>query len=242
VGRYHSGDEYTSKTGVLPKVSMTRATARESIHALGDDVWQSDFAMRFTIWLLYLVEFADWNSQAKIGYGCGRGNDIGMEAMGASDEMPYHTGTMQTSLTTYGVGVQYRYIEDLWGNAYEWEDGCYNNSNGLNIILDPNNFSDDSGGTFVFGGLPANSAFPSAFSVSAAGGFPMFYPTEYNGTNETYMSDSWSSFDASTQCVDVGGSYARSRGSGLFCTYSCKKTTTYTNVGCRLMVLPDPAA
>jgi hypothetical protein len=37
--------------------------------------------------------------------------------------MPYHTGTMQTSRDIAGLGVQYRWIEDLWGGYTEYCDG-----------------------------------------------------------------------------------------------------------------------
>ena len=47
--------------------------------------------VRFTLWLLYLVEFADWNTQKTIGKGCG--NNSAAQNMGYTDSMPYHTGT-----------------------------------------------------------------------------------------------------------------------------------------------------
>lgn len=102
VGRYHCASDYKSKTGVNATNNISRATARSNIHNLGSNVWQFDFALLTTIKMLYLVEFADWDSQRKIGYG---GGD---NSVGASDSMPYHTGTMQTSISTYGSGVQYR--------------------------------------------------------------------------------------------------------------------------------------
>ena len=160
VGRYHCASDYKSKTGVKPVVSITRSSARSSIHNLGTNIWQCDFAMRFTIWLLYIVEFADWDSQTKIGYGCG--NNSATENMGYTDSMQYHTGTTLSSRTTYGASTQYRWIEGLWDNVYDWCDGCYYNSNGLNIILNPSKFSDSSGGTAV--GTPSDG-YPSAFTV-----------------------------------------------------------------------------
>ena len=98
VGRYHCNSAYKSVTGVAPKASITRASARSSIHNLGSTIWQYDFAMYWTIMMLYLVEFADWNSQAKIGYGCG--NNSAAQNVGASDSMPYHTGKMQDARKT----------------------------------------------------------------------------------------------------------------------------------------------
>ncbi len=67
--------------------------------------------------------------------------------MGYTDSMPYHTGTTLASRDSYGIGTQYRYIEGLWDNVYDWGDGCYYNSNGLNIINTPSSFSDNSSST-----------------------------------------------------------------------------------------------
>ena len=82
VGRYHCGtgdSEGTtagSVSGKVPQVNGTRAQCRQAIHALGDNVWQMDYATYWTIAMLYLVEFANWDSQAVIGYGCGNGSTV----------------------------------------------------------------------------------------------------------------------------------------------------------------------
>lgn len=232
IGRYHCNGTYKSGTG-SPRVNMTRSSARSNIHNLGSTIWQSDFAMRFTLWLLYIVEFADWNSQAKIGYGCG--NNSSPQSMGYTDSMPYHTGTTQSSRTTYGCGTQYRNIEGLWDNCYDWCDGCYYNINGLNIILNPANFSDSSGGTAV--GVPSNG-YPSAFAVKATGGYPLFIPTAANGSAETYSCDFWG-FGSSYPCLYVGGSYDQSANRGLFYVNYSSVSNTYGSIGCRLQELPN---
>lgn len=231
VGRYHCASGYKSKTGSLPLTNMTRSVARANIHGLGAAIWQCDFAMRFTLWLLYIVEFADWNSQAKIGYGCGPSSNT--FAMGYTDSMPYHTGTDQSSRATYG-GTQYRNIEGLWDNVWDWCDGCYYNSSGLNIILNPAKFSDGSGGTAV--GVPSNGL-PSAFKVKTNGGFPVFIPTSASGNNATYSCDGWY-FSSSHPCLYVGGYYSQDANYGMFCvSYSASSYSGY--FGCRLQELPN---
>ena len=232
IGRYHCNGTYKSGTG-SPRANMTRSSARSGIHNLGSTIWQSDFAMRFTVWLLYIVEFCDWNSQAKIGYGCG--NDSSLQPMGYTDSMPYHTGTTQSSRTTYGCGTQYRNIEGLWDNCYDWCDGCYYNSNGLNIILNPANFSDSSNGTAV--GVPSDG-WPSAFRVKANGDFPVFIPTSASGSDATYSCDYWG-FGSSVPCLYVGGGYSHSSNYGLFCVYYVGASNYYGNLGCRLQELPN---
>ena len=231
IGRYHCNGTYKSGTG-SPRVNMTRSSARSGIHNLGSTIWQSDFTMRFTLWLLYIVEFADWNSQAKIGYGCSPSSST--FAMGYTDSMPYHTGTDQSSRTTYG-GTQYRNIEGLWDNVWDWCDGCYCNSNGLNVILNPANFSDGSGGTAV--GTPSNG-WPSAFTVKTTGGYPLFIPTAASGSESTYSCDSWY-FSLSGPCLYVGGSYSHYSGCGLFYVGWGAASGFGGGVGCRLQELPN---
>ena len=231
VGRYHCHtSNWKSQTGVKPLASITRSTARSSIHNLGGTIWQWDWAMSWTIKMLYLVEYADWNSQTEIGYGCG--NNSATENMGATDGMTYHTGTSKSSRTTYGVGVQYRHIEGLWDNVYDWVDGCYYNSNGLNIILNPNNFSDSNGGTSI--GTPS-SGYPSALDIKSALNNQWPLPTAASGSDSTYVPDNWN-FNASNPCLDVGGSYSQSLNHGLFYVNYNTATNANANIGCRLPV------
>lgn len=231
IGRYHCNGTYKSGTG-SPRANMTRSSARSGIHNLGSTIWQSDFAMRFTLWLLYIVEFADWNSQAKIGYGCSPSSNT--FTMGYTDSMPYHTGTDQSSRATYG-GTQYRNIEGLWDNVLDWCDGCYYNSSGLNIILNPANFSDSSNGTAV--GVPSNG-WPSAFRVKTNGGFPVFIPTSASGNDATYSCDYWY-FSSSNPCLCVGGYYSRSSYYGLFYVSYYGASYYGGDIGCRLQELPN---
>lgn len=233
VGRYHCHtSNWKSQTGGKPKADITRSSARSSIHNLGSTIWQWDWAMDWTIKMLYLVEYADWNSQTKIGYGCG--NNSSTENMGQTDGMTYHTGTKQSSRTTYGVGVQYRHIEGLWDNVYDWVDGCYYNSNGLNIILNPNNFSDSSGGTSI--GTPS-SGYPSALDIKTGLNNQWPLPTAAGGSDSTYVPDNWG-FSASCPCLRVGGYYSQGLSYGLFYVNYNAATYAYASIGCRLMKLP----
>lgn len=249
IGRYHCDKDYKSTTGVKPKVSITRSAARSGIHALGNNIWQGDFAMRFTIWLLYLVEYADWGSQWVIGAGCGDGTSPmdGVKAMGYTDSMPYHTGTNLSSKRTFGYGTQYRYIEGLWDNCYDWMDGCYYNSNGLNLIKNPASFSDSSGGTLA--GLPVSGT-PMKMGVSSSGGYPIFYPTAKGGSYESstgaggsitgegsYVPDRWY-FLSSYPCLYAGGYFVGLAYCGLFYVSCDSADFAVGDLGCRLQKLP----
>lgn len=252
IGRYHSASNYKSTSGATPVYGITRSTARSGIHALGDNVWQCDFAMRFTIWLLYLVEYANWGSQWVIGAGCGdntappRPGTFGGTTVGYTDSMPYHTGTNLSSKRTFGYGTQYRYIEGLWDNIYDWLDGCYYKSGGLNLIKNPANFSDSSGGTLA--GLPV-SGIPKVMSVSTSGGYPIFYPTTTGGSYESsssgsitgegsYVPDYWR-FASSYPCLYAGGFFLGGNpNDGLFCVDSDSAGNAVEHHGCRIQKLP----
>ena len=239
VGRYHCAKStYKSTSGVKPAGSATRSSFRSNIKNLGTGIYMMDFATRFTLWLLYLVEFADWNSQTKIGAGCGDNSATGN--MGYTDSMPYHTGTTQNSRTTRGLGTQYRYIEGLWDNVRDWIDGCYYNSNGMYIIKNPANASDSSNGTLI--GKPATGTsdaarFPTGFSiVNVNNTFPTFIPSASGGTNTSYSCDVW--HYSTSPCLNVGGYFEHSNAIGLFSIYAHSTSTAYNNIGSRLMKFP----
>jgi hypothetical protein len=238
VGRYHCATStYKSTTGVKPMVSKTRAEFRTAIHNLGSDIWQYDFAMFWTINMLYLVEYADWNSQKKIGYGCG--NNSATENAGLTDAMTYHTGTNASSRTTYGH-IQYRHIEDLWANVYDWCDGIYFSGANVYCIKNPSNFSDTTGGTKT-GTRPTDSNDIKAWSIPSAAGFEYaLYPSEVvsDSNYETYICDHCN-YNASGVVLHVGGSYSQNQYFGAFCLDGYHQASyQHTGIGSRLQKLP----
>lgn len=236
VGRYKCASDYKSKSGASPKTNITRASFRSGIHALGDTIWQWDFAMFWTIRMLYLVEFADWDGQKVIGFNCGNGSNV--QTMGTTDSMTYHTGTMQSSRSTYGVGVQYRWIEDPWGNALEWCDGIYFSGSSVYCIQNPAKFSDSSGGTKI-GTRPTSDGYISDWSLPTAAGFEYaLYPSAVNGSETTYIAD-YCYYSSSGVVLFVGGDYNQSRIRGPFYLNGDYAASYYdTDIGSRLQELP----
>ena len=233
IGRYHCVSGYKSATGARPLANITRSAARAGIKALGTGIYQMDFAMRFTIWLLYIVEFANWDSQSCIGYGCG--NNSATQNMGYTDSMKYHTGTTAANRTTYGLGTQYRYIEGLWDNVYDWMDGCYYSSAGMSVILNPNNFDDSKNGTVI--GTPSHG-WIAALDVKETAGAQWFIASDTSGGSGTaYVPDCWD-FGASNPCLCCGSGYYQSLGRGLFCVSYSAASNTNASIGCRLQKLP----
>ena len=164
VGRYPCGvGDYKSKSGVKPTDNVSCKTARNAIHLLGDTVWQFDAMTYYTICMLYLVEYADWDSQGKIGFGCSNVYNQ-KDDTGLTDSMPYHTGTTGATLDNRGQ-IQYRYIEGLWSGVCTYIDGMfqagYSNRN-IFIAKNPLNFENmDMGWDEEHGYINTEVAVPS---------------------------------------------------------------------------------
>ena len=101
--------------------------------------------------------------------------------------------------------------------------------------MNPNQFSDTSGGTAV--GVPT-SGWPSAFAVATKSGLEWcIYPTATGGSETTYSSDYWY-FSASNPCLCFGGSYYRYGYRGLFYVNCNSVSNANADIGCRLQKLP----
>ena len=236
IGRYHcTSDNWKSETNKAQKCSITRSAARSGIHGLGANFWQIDFSQFWYVGMLFLVEFADWNGE-RIGRGCSASGS--KENNGKTDAMQYHTGTTAANRDTYGF-TQYRNIEGWWDNVYDWMDGCYYNSNGLNVIKNPNQFSDSANGVLV--GKPTDG-YPSDFAIPTQSGLEWaLYPIAKAGSQTTYVPDYWD-FSGSYPCLRHGGDYGQYLNHGPFCVGCDSASNAYVNVGCRLQERPPKAA
>lgn len=235
VARYHCASNYKSQAGGQPVTNITRAQARSSIHNLGSTYWQYDFAMYWTIMMLYLVEYANWNSQATIGYGCSPSSQ--KFNMGLTDNMQYHTGTSAASRTTYG-SIQYRHIEGLWDNVYDWCDGIRFSGSTVYCIANPASFSDTSGGTNV-GTRATSKGWISGWTNPTADGFEYaLYPNAVSGSETTYVCD-YCNYDSSGVVLCVGGSYGQNQNRGAFYLVgNYTASLADPSFGCRLQKLP----
>ena len=232
IGRYHcASGTYKSETNKAQQVNIRRSTARTQIHNLGSNIWQMDFAQMWYVGMLFLVEFADWNGE-RIGRGCSANNS--KENNGRTDAMQYHTGTTAANRDGYGF-TQYRNIEGWWDNVFDWLDGCYYNNNGLNVIKNPNQFSDSANGVLVgkpVGGYPKDFAIPTQDGLEWA-----LYPSEAGGSTTTYVPDNWS-FYGSSPCLRHGGYYYQNQYYGPFCINCDRSSYAYDYIGCRLQERP----
>lgn len=236
VGRYNTISGYYSKTGSQPLANMTRATARTNSKNKGSKWGQYDFASWCAVWLLYLVEFADWNSQATIGVGICNGSS--MSNTGGTDGMSYHTGTAASSRTATGA-VQYRNIENPYGNIWEWIDGVNFSDSTVYVCTTPANYADDTTAGYTNAGTKVQSnGFIKAIGLSSAAPWA-FFPTEVGGSETIYIPD-YAYFSSGWRVLLVGGVYGDSTGHvGLFhFDANDASSDSHSNVGARLLFHP----
>lgn len=236
VGRYNTISGYYSKTGSQPLANMTRATARTNSKNKGSKWGQYDFASWCAVWLLYLVEFADWNSQATIGVGICNGSS--MSNTGGTDGMSYHTGTAASSRTATGA-VQYRNIENPYGNIWEWIDGVNFSDGTVYVCTTPANYADDTTAGYTNAGTKVQSnGFIKAIGLSSAAPWA-FFPTEVGGSETIYIPD-YAGCNSGWRVLLVGGYYGNSTGDvGLFDFYAYNASSySSSSVGARLLFHP----
>ena len=106
-----------SISGAYPSVHANLPTFRESASKLGTDFSILDYHY-YVLQMLYLVEYADYDSQAKLGKGVTE-ND-GTIIMGGTDSLGMKSGCL---VNDGKHSMIYRGIEDIYGNTLDFLDG-----------------------------------------------------------------------------------------------------------------------
>ena len=142
IGRYECDAAFCSRSGQEVLGTTNFKTFREGVSALGGTYWQADYPLQLTVWFLYLVEFASWDGQAVIG----QGNVSSGEKLptGGTDTMTYHTGRPEGVDGT--TPMQYRWIENLWGNVREFRDGIIFSDESVCTYQNPAQYVNDFNG------------------------------------------------------------------------------------------------
>lgn len=226
VGRYTIPG---SKSGVTSTVNITRTTACSNAKKNGDKWHLYDFATYCAIIFLYVVEFADWNCQKKIGPGI---TNVSMHSNGDTDNMKYHTGRTNDWAGDAQNPVQYRWIENLWGNVYQWVDGFNANGTAAYYCTDPSKYADDTATGYTnIGTLPA-SGWIKDLTVTDNG---LLIPKTSGGSETTYVPD-YAYSDPDWRVLCVGGNWSEGAYAGLLSfNASTSSSGSYSNVSARLM-------
>nr|DAH70737.1 MAG TPA: tail collar fiber protein [Caudoviricetes sp.] len=230
IGKYHMSSEGYSISSKEPFVNITRATARNKAKSIGQKFHLYDFATYCAIVFLYVVEFANWNCQEKIGRGYVDGNSSSITSShGTIGSMTYHTG--RAAGTDGKTAVQYRWIENLWGNVYQWVDGFNANGTTAYYCLDPSKYADDTTtGYTQIGTLPA-SGWIKDLTVTDNG---LLIPKTVGGSETTFIPD-YAYSSSGWRVLVVGGYWDYGSGAGLLCFDAYASSFSGSNISARLL-------
>ena len=220
------GNTYT------PSGSFTRATARTMATNRGTGWYSAGVKQTMAVLMLMAVEYG-FNSQKTIGWGV------------VSDSTIHKTG-QTTGNTTSGTRdnkttcVNYRGIENLWGNICNWIDGINCNAR-TPYVCDTFTFTDDTstGYTQISFNLPSSN-YITAFGYDSNNDW-ILLPSESSSTANVDgpigdLTDSYSGWVVAM----LGGTRDGDSAAGAFC-WGCHTNSSKTsaNIGARLMYIPQ---
>ena len=172
-----------SGSGRIPTVSQTRAQFRILAAANGAGWSQIDWNLLVAVQLLYLTEYADFNSQAMIGRGNDAGSDYTMTT-GGSDSI----GNASSLSTNNDTWMSYRGIENWYASMFKFIDGVNVQERKYFINSNPATFADDVfTGDYVDSGITsvATNGYVSNLVPSKKG----FVASAVAGSDSTYIPD-----------------------------------------------------
>ena len=193
-----------SGSGRTPTVSQTRAQFRILAAANGAGWSQIDWNLLVAVQLLYLTEYADFNSQAMIGRGNDAGSDYTMTTGGSNS-----IGNASSLSTNNDTWMSYRGIENWYASMFKFIDGVNVQERKYFINSNPATFADDVfTGDYVDSGITsvATNGYVSNLVPSKKG----FVASAVAGSDSTYIPDYF--YQAAGSMVVLFGCYA---GGGL---------------------------
>ena len=238
VGRYNGSvvsDVLHTYSGLAPTINKTRAQFRTLANALGNNFSQLDWRY-LVLQMLYLVEYASYDSQSKLGNGIinsttaqknGQCDSLGMKS-GCLNNDGYHS-------------VIYRGVENLFAHIWQFVDGINIKDRVVYICKDHSQYADN-----VF----ADPYKPLAYTNASNDGYaktlgldvdePFFrFPTEVGGSTSTYMADYYYQ-NTGNIVARVGGNFFNGAGDGLWYWAFNSDSSVAGLIGCRVLIDGQP--
>ena len=222
-------------------ITATINTFEAAGEALGDGYGAMNVWTLSAIKMLFLVEYASWDSQETVGLG------IVSKDGGTAGEV---TGfnSVDTNVNEYGTGTgtgtagytpaSYRTMTDLWGNSWEWVTGYTSTNTEYQIV------KRDGTGSLSTHPLAAGSYETSSATPLGADGYVSGYWTSLSyedllqyqflpnsvtgGSYTTYGTDCFYSHKPGTRVLMAGGCWnlGRSVGLGYLDSYNAASAST----------------
>ena len=236
VGAYEASAGYKSISGAAPLATKTLPAFRTGFTGRGSGYYMVDWATQFEIQILYLVEFATWNSQLVVGNG--NASTTAAIATGGSDSVAGLTGC--SDMSSSALAVKYRGMENLWGNVLEWRDGINFDDSTIYICINPSKYASDTVTNYTKLGYTkaASNGYISALGVDTSMPWAQI-STGVAGSVSTYLCDYYWQ-NSGWHVAYVGGYWGLGSLAGLFFLSSRGDSSlSHAGIGSRLLVLPE---
>ena len=227
-------DKMASVSGVYPLVGVTRDECRTLAENNGAGWHQLDFALWSAVQMLYLTEYADFDTQTNLGAGNTAASYVASSS--SQTDSPHSVAGKSNSLgnastdATSGASsatrdtafMSYRGIENWYGNCWTWADGINVNEGAAGNVHVTNDYTDFADGTKT-GYTRLSSGFPTSSgyiqNILNTGAY-FLSGDNTGGSSTTYLTDYHYASAPASRVVRVGGSAADGAVAGGFCLNS----------------------
>jgi hypothetical protein len=223
-----------SISGVQPRTDRTLPQVRTQAQARGTG-WQiQTYRATQAIQALYLVEYADFDTQTTIGRGY-------VDAASGSGNVSINTGATislgnasgSASSGTDGLrSISYRGIENFWGNIFKWVDGFNIEGNHKAYIANESFASDTFTSPYVLEGTLSST---NGFVTNIL--FPEFLATAVGGSSTSHLHDDYLQ-TTGNRIARFGGDWKNGSSSGgFFWSLLSLSSDSRRDAGSRLTIL-----
>jgi hypothetical protein len=199
-----------------------------------------DVSALSAIQMLYLVEFANNNSQAMIGRGYVDGNSAKLST-GSCDVVPNLTG--RPAGTDGKTDIVYRGIEGIWGNLWEFVDGVNFFNGAYYVCNDPAKYADDTQNGYDAVAWIYDYYVAKYITINSCGDGSDNYvmlPYQAGGSEATgYCDTCWAASGGGKVCARGGGWDVGSTGGLFTMTVSNASGLSGSDIGSRLIYIPQ---
>ena len=238
---YAAGDKLSSLSGTYPKTNELRSEYRSMAASRGSGWRQQSWDMVSAVQLLYLTEYANFNSQATIGMGrtelSGRGWSADSYIGQTGKSNAKGNGTFSVGGNTNDAYMTYRGIENFYGNVWKFVDGININDHVPYISNTDTQFADDTATNYVSAGVTmgAGSGFIATLSNSGRG----FFPASVGGSSSTKVPDYYYQA-AGWRVALLGGRADNGAYAGAFSLFATYASSDFAvDLGGRLAYIPN---
>ena len=195
-----------SGSGRVPTANKTRAVFRTEAAANGTGWSQIDWNLLIAVQLLYLTEYADFDTQAMLGQGITSGSTY-TSVTGSSNSLGNASSPSTNTSTQF---MSYRGIENWYGQIYKFIDGVNVKEIEYFVNKKPSTYADDVfTGDYVTTGITMAST--TGYVKNIVQNKNGFISSDATGTDSTYIPDRQTQ-GSGNRIVYFGGH----AGSGLF--------------------------